>query len=140
MNNFWEKVMKRRVFFRVGAIATFGIAGMKLKAQKQKAKIKLPVSVQIAAGRGLLENIVPPVFTDSELKLNTFSSKLPWTPLVEGGFEQENKQGRRMVIQKDGLTSIYDRDGKLIHSSTFPQAADLYRALVKSQEMLLKVR
>ncbi|MCX6577961.1 MAG: hypothetical protein NTV82_16420 [Candidatus Aminicenantes bacterium] len=132
--------MKRRFFFRVGAVAAFGIAGMKLKAQGQKPKIKLPVSVQISAARDLSEDIVPPVFNLGGGKVNTFSSKLPWTPLVEGGFEQENKHGRRMVIQKDGLASIYGRDGKLIHSSTFPQAADLYRALVKSQEMLLKVR
>lgn len=140
MKSFWGKIMKRRIFLRVAAAAGFGIAGMKLRAQGQKSKIKLPVSVQVTADRGLIENIVPPVFSDVQKRLNTFSSKLPWTPLDDGSFEQENKQGRRMVIQKDGLTSIYGHDQKLIHSSTFPQAADLYQALVKSQEMLLKIR
>ena len=140
MTEFWKKIMKRRIFIKTGAVAAFGLTAMRLKGQEQKPKVKLPVTVQIAGSSGLSEEIVPPVFQLAGKAPNTFSSKLPWTPLEKGGFEQKNKQGRRMVIEKDGLASVYDREGKRIYSSVFPQAANLYRALVKSQEMLLKVR
>ncbi len=140
MMRFLERIVNRRFVIKTGASAALGLAGMKLGAREQRSRIKLPITVQITASRGLPEDIVPPVFQLASKPPNTFSSKLQWTPLENGGFEQKNKYGQRMVIEKDGLASIYDPNGKQVYSAIFPQAADLYRALVKSQEMLQKVR
>lgn len=140
MSSYLDKVVGRRFVLRIAAVlAGLGLTRLTLKAQRAKVKTKISLTA-VAAGCGLPENIAPPGVSSGGIAMNTFSSKLPWAARDDGGFEQENNQGRRMVIQKDGATSIYGRDGKLVLSSKFQQAADLYRALAKSKEMLNKTR
>ncbi len=63
-----------------------------------------------------------------------------WTFMPDKSFQKMDQQKNRLVIKEDGETRVFDRNGKLLLTKSDPVAAEIYKALIKSMEMVEKAK